>query len=86
MLFRSPASLPEDAPQPKIAGIEVKGGNVYVTVENAAPYLAYDLSSGDTPEAVTERVNNPRHGGDDGMVILVAPAKEGGAFFKVGLN
>ena len=81
-----PASLPEDAPQPKIAGIEVKGGNVYVTVENAAPYLAYDLSSGDTPEAVTERVNNPRHGGDDGMVILVAPAKEGGAFFKVGLN
>ena len=81
-----PASIPDDAPQPKIAGIEVKGGNVYVTVENAAPYLAYDLSSGDTPEAVTERVNDPRHGGDDGMVILVAPAKEGGAFFKVGLN
>ena len=81
------ASLPAGFDQrPTIADIQLDGGLVYVTVENTVSYLAYDLSSGDTPEAVTERVNDPRHGGDDGMVILVAPAKEGGAFFKVGLN
>lgn len=81
------ASLPAGFDQrPTIADIQLDGGLVYVTVENTVSYLAYDLSSGDTPEAVTERVNDPRHGGDDGTVILVAPAKEGGAFFKVGLN
>ena len=80
-------SLPAGFDQrPTIADIQLDGGLVYVTVENTVPYLAYDLSSGDTPEAVTERVNDPRHGGDDGTVILVAPAQEGGAFFKVGLN
>ena len=77
------SSLPADVPQPTISGIEVKGGNVYVTVANAAPYLTYDLSTGDTPDAVTESVQKPRTGGDDGKVILVAPVKEGGAFFRV---
>ena len=78
--------LPADAPRPKIVGIEVKGGNVYVTVENAAPYLAYDLATGDTPGAIGENVNRPCTGNNDGTVILIAPAKEGGAFFKVGRN
>ena len=77
------ASLPEDVPQPKISGIEVRGGNVYVTVENAAPYLSYDLEAGDTPDAVSESLNRPCTGSDDGTVVLVAPAKEGGAFFRV---
>ena len=77
------SSLPADVPQPTISGIEVKGGNVYVTVANAAPYLTYDLSTGDTPDAVTESVQKPCTGGDDGKVILVAPVKEGGAFFRV---
>ena len=72
--------------RPTIADIRLDGGLVYVTVENTVPYLAYDLTAGDTPDEVTERVNNPRHGGDDGTVILVAPAQEEGAFFKVGLN
>jgi len=77
-------SLPADVPQPTISAIEVKGGNVYVTIENAVPYLAYDLTTGDTPDAVTESVDRPCTGSDDGTVVLVAPAKEGGAFFKVG--
>lgn len=72
--------------RPTITDIQLDGDLVYVTVENTVPYLAYDLTAGDTPEEVTERVNNPRHGGDDGTVILVAPAQEEGAFFKVGLN
>ena len=77
-------SLPADVPRPTISAIEVKGGNVYVTIENAVPYLAYDLTTGDTPDAVTESVDRPCTGSDDGTVVLVAPAKEGGAFFKVG--
>lgn len=40
-------------------------------------------STGETPDKVTKRVNNPHTGEDDGTVLLVAPAKEGGAFFRV---
>ena len=77
------SALPADVPQPTIVGIEVKGGNVYVTVENTVPYLASDLSSGETPANVTERANAPRTGEDDGTVILVAPANGDKGFFKV---
>jgi hypothetical protein len=78
------AALPEDVPEPKVVGIEIKGGNVFVSVENAAPYLAYDLTTGDTPDKVTEKANRPATGGDDGKVILVAPVNStGSGFFKV---
>jgi len=76
--------VPEGVPRPEIAAIRVAGGNVYVTVQNTVPFLQYDLTAGDTPDAVTESVNNPRTGDDAGEVILVAPAKGEGQFFKVG--
>ena len=72
--------------QPKIAGIDFFGDKVFVTVENTVPYLAYDLSEGGTPDDVSKKVNDPRTGGDDGTVVLVAPKKDGGAFFRVGRN
>ena len=72
--------------QPKIAGIDFFGDKVFVTVENTVPYLAYDLSEGGTPDDVSKKLNNPRTGGDDGTVILVAPKKDGGAFFRVNRN
>ena len=79
------AAMPEDVPEPRVIGIEIKGDNVFVTVENAAPYLAYDLKTGETPDKVTEQANRPATGGDDGKVILVAPVSESGTgFFKVG--
>ena len=80
------SALPEDVPQPVIAGIELVGDQVFVTVENTVPYVAYDLAAGERPEAIAERVNRPRHGGTDGTVILVSPIKEDGAFFKVRRN
>ena len=70
--------------QPKVGDISIRDGYVYVTVENTVPYLAYDLTEGETPDTVTARVNDPRNGGEDGTVILVSPAKAGGGFFKVG--
>ena len=72
--------------QPKIAGIELVGDQVFVTVENTVSYLAYDLSEGASPDEVTERVNDPRTGGESGTVILVAPKKKGGSFFRVNRN
>ena len=70
--------------QPKVSDISVRDGYVYVTVENTVPYLAYDLTEGETPDQVTARVNNPRNGDENGPVVLVTPAKPGGGFFKVG--
>lgn len=72
--------------QPKIAGIDFVGDKVLVTVENTVPYLAYDLTEGGSPDDVSKKVNDPRTGGDDGTVVLVAPKKEGGAFFRVNRN
>ena len=84
----SATAVPADAPSPEISAIRVVGGNVYVTVRNTVPYLQYDLSSGAEPCAVTERANAPRGGAaaGDGEITLVAPAKGGAAFFKVGRN
>ena len=79
-------SVPAEAPAPEITGIRVDGANVYVTVRGTVPYLQYGLASGDTPDAVTEKAEgSPRTGSAaaDDEIILVAPAKKGGAFFRV---
>ena len=79
-------SVPAEAPAPEITGIRVDGANVYVTVRGTVPYLQYGLASGDTPDAVTEKAEgSPRTGAAaaDDEIILVAPAKKGGAFFRV---
>lgn len=78
--------VPAGTPQPEIAAIRILGDKVFVTVENTVPYLAYDLSEGGTPDDVSKKLNDPRTGGDDGTVVLVAPKKEGGAFFRVNRN
>ena len=79
-------AVPEGTPQPKISGIRVDGANVYITVKGTVPYLQYDLASGNTPDAVTEKANSPQVGADrqDDEIVLVTPVREGGAFFKVG--
>ncbi len=79
-------AIPKGAPKPRITGIRIDGANVYVTVKGTVPYLQYDLVSGTAPDAVTEKANMPQSGatGQDDEIIMVSPAKEGGAFFKVG--
>ena len=74
-----------ELPKPEITGIKVLDGNVYVTVKGTVPFLAYGLAEGATPDAVTESVGEQKPGrvSADDEVILVAPAKAGGAFFKV---
>ena len=79
--------LPEGAvvPQPTITGIRILEGNVYVTVKGTVPYLAYGLTEGATPDAVTDQVGEPQAGkvSVDEEITIVTPAKDGGAFFKV---
>ena len=74
-----------ELPKPEITGIKVVDGNVYVTVKGTVPFLAYGLAEGAAPDAVTESVGEQKPGrvSADDEVILVAPAKAGGAFFKV---
>ena len=80
-------AVPEGAPRPTITGIRVEGANVFVTVKGTVPYLQYGLTAGDEPGAVTDSVSEvPQTGAaaPDEEIVLVAPAKAGGAFFKVG--
>ena len=73
-----------DVPQPKVTGIKVVDGFVYVTVQGTVPFLAYGLTEGATPDAITSPVEGSKAGSADKEIVLVTPAKEGGAFFKVG--
>ena len=80
-------AVPEGAPRPTITGIRVEGANVFVTVKGTVPYLQYGLTAGTEPGAVTDSVSEtPQTGATapDEEIVLVAPAKAGGAFFKVG--
>ena len=80
-------AVPAGAPTPEITGIRVDGANVYVTVRGTVPYLQYGLASGDAPDAVDGQAEGaPRTGAAsaDEEIILVTPAKKGGAFLKVG--
>ena len=81
-------AVPADAPRPTVKGIRVEGDYVYVTVGNTAPYLQYNLAAGTDPADLGEAkaAKNPVNGNADGDIILVAPAKDGGAFFRVGRN
>lgn len=74
-----------DVPAPVITGIRIFEGDVYVSVKGTVPYLAYGLSEGATPDAVTAPVGEPQVGkvSADDEITIITPAKEGGAFFKV---
>ena len=78
------ASAPTgDVVAPKITGIRVLDGYVYVTVKGA-PYLGYGLVAGDTPATVTTDVEGAKATATgEEEITIVTPAKDGGAFFKV---
>lgn len=75
-----------ELPTPQVTGIKVVDGYVYVTVKGTVPYLAYGLTEGATPSTVNAEVGAAEPGAKakDDVITIVTPAKEGGAFFKVG--
>lgn len=82
------SAVPANAPKPKIKDIKVADGLVYVTVENTVPYLQYNLTAGDTPSTINEEkaAETPVNGSVDEDIILIAPAKANGGFFRVNRN
>lgn len=79
-------AVPEGAPKPEITGFRVEGANVFVTVRGTVPYLQYGISTGATPDSVVDGIGDKQTGAAAASdeIILVAPAKEGSGFFKVG--
>ena len=72
-----------DVAAPRITGIRVHDGNVYVTVKGA-PYLGYGLTAGNTPAKVDTAVGDATADATgEEEVTIVTPVKDGGQFFKV---
>lgn len=75
---------PVNAKTPKIAGIEVVEGKVYVTVANTMPCLQYGISSGDTPTNLEKNdLVKGVNGTESGTITLVVDDPKENRFFKV---
>lgn len=73
-----------EVPRPEVTGIKVVDGYVYVTVKGTVPFLAYGLAEGATPDDVSTPVDGAQPGDANEEIVLVTPARQGSAFFKVG--
>ena len=79
------SALPAGAPSPKVTGIKVANGYVYVTVKGTVPYVAYGLTESATPGGEgTQAAVQSGAPTEDEEITFVAPAKSGGGFLKVG--
>ena len=77
--------VPNSIHAPIIKSIEVKDGIVRLTVKQTSKLLRYGVSSGETPAVLADDTSFPRKDGkDDGDIVIEAPAKGVGGFFKVG--
>ena len=76
----------EDTLRPEITSIRIVDGNVWVKAKNVAPYLAWGLAGGDTPDKIETAKGGSQSGMNadkDDEITFVTPVKEGGEFFKV---
>jgi len=79
----------ENLPQPKITGITVKDGYVYLTVKGTSDRLLYNVAAGDRPgRRVTRHAApaTPGHARADREITIVMPQTEGLNFFQVVRN
>ena len=82
----SEVAADEETLKPEITSISIVDGNVYVKARNVAPYLAWGLAGGDTPDDVKTAKGDSQSGmkaDKDDEITFVTPVKEGGEFFKV---
>lgn len=79
-------ALPSGVPQPTVTKIDVEGGFVYVKVKGTVPYLAYSLKESSTPGGEMAGTDSAQSGAalQDEEITLITPAKNGGAFLRVG--
>ncbi len=77
----------EDLPDPVVQAIEIKNGQVHVTVNNTLPYLRYTISAGASPKDLSK--GNVKVTGLTGMkkpadsMTLIVDKPEENRFFKV---
>jgi len=81
---KTTSGVPEAGKDLAIQKMEVKGGNVYITVTGALSCMQYAISSGDKPDGIKADAGSTTAYGDaNGEAVLVAPAKGGSQFFQV---
>lgn len=79
-----PTAIPQGVTAPVVESIEVKGAFVEITVGNTSPSLVYTLASGAEPGSLAADGDATAENGDvAASITIVAPKKDGGAFFKV---
>lgn len=77
--------VPASIAAPLIKSIQVKDGIVRLTVEKTSKFLRYGVSSGDDPATLAADATFPKKdGNDEADIVIEAPAKGSGGFFKVG--
>ena len=86
----SEVAADEETIKPEITSIRIVDGNVWVKAKNVAPYLAWGLAGGDTPDKVETPKGEPQSGTNvdkkddkEYEITFVTSVKEGGEFFKV---
>jgi hypothetical protein len=73
-----------NVPRPEVAGIQIIGAKVVVTVKNTVPFVGYTLQSGNDVKNFAVPEGTGSVAGKIGDEIkLVTPKKDGAQFFKV---
>jgi len=75
------SAVPAGVGKAEIKGIEIKDGNVCVTVVNTSPCINYSLESGDAPSALAP--SKTQAGDASGTITFVTPQTGDKQFFKV---
>lgn len=77
----------ENIPQPRITGIQVKNGYVWLTVKGTSPRLLYNIASGSRPGSIDKRhaATAPvqGHSRADREITVITPVEKGQNFFRV---
>ena len=86
---RDMTAIPAGTPQPQVKAIRKVDDKAYLTVAGTVPYLQYNATAGETPQATKNGANaaeEPKNGALGEDVILVVPAKGDQGFYRVKRN
>ena len=78
------SGVPADASDLVISDIKFVGDNVQITVTGSLSSLAYELKSGDEPNALeSPEDGKAQYGNTDGEMLIITPKMPGAQFFQV---
>ena len=78
--------IPENIENPRITGIDVRNGKVFLTVTGTSAKLDYGVAAASTPEGLVNAQPDKGAKAGNGEITLEVeiPAGQQGQFFKVG--